>query len=287
MRQQHASEHRTKNFVVQKISVLRRGVKGDVDALAQRVGPAEQFGHRVALTDILQPLPGAGVIGNALRRLRQRLLDQLLKSGTKFPARAEQHQLTGCAVKAAVLQFLRSDCLRLVLQIGFVPGPGDDDGRGDSAEFGMNGPRVLRRPSPFAITRVVAHAPDDGVVNGFGTGDMNGLHQRVRAEVGAELGAPLDDPHKAQIDGGLQHGRKIRQHVFVDRVELEDADLVFGQQLVQNVQWRNRRHIAGAQHQGDFSFAVGLGRVVSLCCVAGEVVGADPGLHPNLGANAA
>ena len=109
----------------------------------------------------------------------------------------------------------------------------------------------------------------------------------VVSEVVRELGAPHDDPHKAQIDGGLQHGRKIRQHVFVDRVELEDADLVFGQQLVQNVQWRNRRHIAGAQHQGDFSFAVGLGRVVSLCCVAGEVVGADPGLHPNLGANAA
>jgi hypothetical protein len=92
----------------------------------------------------------------------------------------------------------------------------------------------------------VPHTIADG-----GAGDVHLVDTAVPGEVGTDGGVAVDDPDHAGLDQGRE-GRAVHpEQAGERRVELHERGAVVGDELVERVQRRDGRHVAGAEHQPD------------------------------------
>ncbi len=115
---------------------------------------------------------------------------------------------------------------------------------------------------------------------------MDFLDQLVFREPGTDVATALHDAQGVALDqrgqGGFQHAGEV----LVDRVHLEDHDLVFQEQLLEDVERGNGRDVAGPQNQRDPALALFGRSVIGGGGVGREVLPGDAVLHPDLGADA-
>jgi hypothetical protein len=172
----------------------------------------------------------------------------------------------------------------LVAQVRVGPCAGEDDDRGDAAEFAGQGLGQFRCAGGLCRCRRLAGAPDHGVVGGFAAGHVDGRDAGVLGERRAHVGAAGDDLGQAPVGERLDERPVDVGERGGGGVQFEDRGAVLGIQLVQHVQGRDGEDAAGAQDQGH---APGLS-----WCPLGEAgrgpqsVLCDAGGRPDLGVEA-
>ena len=146
----------------------------------------------------------------------------------------------------------------------------------------MNALAVDRLVRGLAPPPLLVRAEDDRVVGAVRAGDVDLVDLGVPAEVGAHLGAAVDHPEEAALDQRRERLLDERTQVDVDRVRLEQHDLVLDEQLVERVHRADRGDVAGAEHQRDLPLADR--RVIGHGLRLREDPGrGHPRLHPDVG----
>ncbi len=137
-------------------------------------------------------------------------------------------------------------------------------------------PRLTGHPARAAL---VARAEDDRVVRGGASRDVDRGDAGMLGEEGACRCPAGDDANEVAPDERREDPLEHRQERLEHRAELEHRDAVLGEQLVDDVERRDRRHVAGAQDQRD---AMGvLGGPLGQARRRPGLLAADPGLHPH------
>jgi len=80
---------------------------------------------------------------------------------------------------------------------------------------------------------------------------MHGREPRSGDEVPAGVGVPGRDRAEVVRDERRQRSFERRHDAFVERARLQHGRASFEEHLVQHVEQRGRRDVAGAEHQGD------------------------------------
>lgn len=166
------------------------------------------------------------------------------------PFRRDEH-LGRVAVEARVLRDHARHVPRLVRELGLGPRAGDDEHRRHAAELRGEGDLVLLLLSRLLAPRLLGGvtAPHDRVVGAIAARDVQRVDLRMRRQVRADVGAAVDDGQEAVVDQRAEGLLEVRPAVGVDRVHLEDDDLVLDEQLVEKIHGRDARHVAGPEHR--------------------------------------
>ena len=141
--------------------------------------------------------------------------------------------------------------LGLEAQVGGAPpARHHDDGR-DAAQLARDGhpqPGLVRRPAPLGV---LAGAPHDGVVRAGGPGDVHLVDAVVLREVGTDGAVAVDHADDARLDQRRQRPAVHPEQRTERGVELHERGAIVRGELVEGVQRRDGRDVAGTQHQAD------------------------------------
>ena len=130
---------------------------------------------------------------------------------------------------------------------------------------------------------VLAGAVDDRLVGPVGAGDVELVDARVVAEVAALDGVAVDDPDEPAPHEGREGSVVDRGEVGRHGMGLEDDHPVLDEELVDDVQRADRRHVPRAEDEAD---AAGVRCRVGGRHGGGNVGCRDARLHPDLGGHA-
>jgi hypothetical protein len=98
----------------------------------------------------------------------------------------------------------------------------------------------------------------DGIEGAIAAGDVNLIDQRMIAQLFADLRAAVGKAQESAVDERLERIFEDRPEILVYRIHLENANGAVGDEFVEHVERRDRRDVAGAQHECDARLRRGL-----------------------------
>jgi hypothetical protein len=276
----HRAHRWAEHFLALQVATLARGSL-DEASLGARTLEVHQV--RGVLREGSEAFFSSGIVQATRRRVAHGAAHFVQQSIRLVPVRRQDQHLASHTVEARVVEFLGGDLLGLERQIGTVPGAWNHDGRADCTQ--LRGDALGEPGGPCGAVGLAfcPRAPDDDVVRGLGASDVDLVDRVVAAQVRAFGSPSAHDPEGTDVDQGCQGGLQERSQVVVHRVELEQHDLVLGEQLLETVQWRDGGDVASPEHERRLPWSIGdrcperRGRVLS------EVLAGHSGLHPDLG----
>ena len=137
------------------------------------------------------------------------------------------------------MQLLRRDVFGLKFQISARPRARHHDRRAHCAQFRCEPFGVFGRVCFAVFFAFGTGAPDNRVMRAGSTGHMQFLYQRMFCQIGTGRAVAFDDAHKVAVDQWLQGDVQIVGEVVVDRVHLQNDDLIFQKQLLEHIQRRD------------------------------------------------
>ena len=243
----------------------------------------ERFGPWVVRAKAGETIHCTGVIQFARLRMAQNVLQGFHVGRFLVPVLRHHQDLTGHTVEAGVMQLLGRHLFGLKFHIGVRPRTRHHNGGAHSTQLGGNVARVQGRVGGLIGLSHGTRPPNDCVVRCTGACDVDGLYQCMVAKVLAHIGRSAHDAQKATINQGFERRAKELHQVVIDRVHLQHDHFVFCEQLVEHIEWRNGRNIAGTQYQRQFARLVGrAGGVVDRRGVLRQIRGGHPRLHPHI-----
>ena len=98
-----------------------------------------------------------------------------------------------------------------------------------------------------------------------------------------QIHATTHDAQKAAVDQWFECGLQKFDQVVIDRIHLQNHDLVLIEQLVEHIQRRNGGDVAGTQHQGQLApLVLRVSRVVGGRRVGTQIGRGHAGFHPDI-----
>jgi len=121
---------------------------------------------------------------------------------------------------------------RLLAQVALAPWPRHDDDRRDVAQLSRD--RLVQQRPALSLAPLALRpgAEDDGLEGLVGAGQVDGVHGRVGAQIRALVCATGDGAQEAALHQRLHDLLQQRTQVGVDRVELEQDDVVGDEEMV-------------------------------------------------------